>query len=307
MQFLTDLFNCRNITESSKNIYQRNLIKLNSGRPVNNLRFLSNHDAVLQKIKDYKPNTQRTYVIAIVSALKCLLESKPTKAAQKLHESWSAVLEKYNSALKNATAKKDNEKENWMEYSDVQTKYDELKREALALRGKRSLTPALLEKIMNAVLLGLYVEHPPRRNRDYQKMVVVKTLPDDTDKDLNYLVLKNKEFVFNNYKTRGAYDTQKFPVGNDFMKLLRIWLRVHPGKDSQPFYLLVDSAGKPLKHVNSITTRLNKLFGKRIGSSMLRKLYATSKYGSKLDELADDAKAMGTSVEVLKDNYIKAD
>ena len=50
---------------------------------------------------------------------------------------------------------------------------------------------------------------------------------------------------------------------------------------------------------------LNKIFNKKIGSSMLRNMYLTNKYGKIMKEMKDDVKDMSTSVEVAMNNYIK--
>jgi hypothetical protein len=61
-----------------------------------------------------------------------------------------------------------------------------------------------------------------------------------------------------------------------------------------------------LNKINSITRILNKLFNpKKVGSSMLRHIYLTEKYGDKLNELEDDAEAMGTSTNMAQSTYIK--
>jgi hypothetical protein len=62
--------------------------------------------------------------------------------------------------------------------------------------------------------------------------------------------------------------------------------------------------GKPLSQVNAITRILNKTFGKKVGSSMLRHIYLSSKYGKVVDEMKEDANAMSHSVDMQKD-YIK--
>ena len=40
---------------------------------------------------------------------------------------------------------------------------------------------------------------------------------------------------------------------------------------------------------------------------MLRNLYLTNKYGDMVEELKNDVKDMGTSVDVALNNYIKKD
>jgi len=87
-------------------------------------------------------------------------------------------------------------------------------------------------------------------------------------------------------------------------------LKHHPllkGKKSDiPF--LVDSNGTHYTATNAITRILNKLFGKKVGSSMLRKIYLTSKYGDKLDllkEMKHISSQMGHSPATQQGVYIK--
>jgi hypothetical protein len=57
---------------------------------------------------------------------------------------------------------------------------------------------------------------------------------------------------------------------------------------------------------NAITKKLNAIFdGKKIGSSMLRKMYLTNKYSDVIENMKDDAENMGTSTGVMQTNYIK--
>jgi hypothetical protein len=63
--------------------------------------------------------------------------------------------------------------------------------------------------------------------------------------------------------------------------------------------------GEPISKSSDITKILNKIFGRYIGSSMLRNIYLTSKYGSMMKELKDDTSDMGTSVDVAMNTCIK--
>ena len=70
---------------------------------------------------------------------------------------------------------------------------------------------------------------------------------------------------------------------------------------------MVDSEGNPLSSNNAITRILNKIFDKKIGSSMLRNIYLTTKYASSNKEKQLDATAMGNSIGVIDSNYVKTD
>jgi hypothetical protein len=52
---------------------------------------------------------------------------------------------------------------------------------------------------------------------------------------------------------------------------------------------------------------LNKIFGKKIGVSMLRAISLTDKYGKMAEDLKKDAGDMATSVDTIMNNYIKQD
>jgi hypothetical protein len=56
-----------------------------------------------------------------------------------------------------------------------------------------------------------------------------------------------------------------------------------------------------------ITKLLNKIFEAKVGVSMLRNIYLTSKYGKVMKELDNDVKSMATSKDVALDHYIKKD
>ena len=60
-----------------------------------------------------------------------------------------------------------------------------------------------------------------------------------------------------------------------------------------------------MKISTEITKILNKIFNKKISSSMLRNIFLTDKYSGVIDELKKDTNAMSTSVNTALNNYIK--
>jgi integrase len=152
--------------------------------------------------------------------------------------------------------------------------------------------------ILNTVILGLYVLAPPRRSKDY---LLMKIDTKQDDKQFNYLDLKKKQFVFNNYKTNKTYGEQIVNISDDLILLLKKYLKY---KKTDNNFLLNKFNGDEIKSDNAITRKLNKIFGKNIASSMLRHIYLSSKYGSVSKEQSEDAKDMGHSLEMQKE-YIK--
>jgi hypothetical protein len=323
--FSDTLFDGKVISESSKNLYLKNLVRLNGGQPIKNLNFLKDVEAIQERLNELKPNTRRTYIIAIVSLLKQMIDQPKMK---KLYDKYYPSLEAINKDLKTSNEKTPKETDNWLSQEEIKSKFEELKTILPELTGKK-ITEAQYNKLLDAVILGLYVLQRPRRNMDYQDMTVtllkVKTpktskaaaavpsevIPkDDTAvKSLsNVLNLPDNRFEFNNYKTKGTYSQQTESLDYELRQMIDVYLKYHPlakemKKEAVPFIVSYD--GKPFLNNNDFTRLLYKIFGKKIGVSMLRKIFLTDKYKDTLDELKKDSSAMGTSTATIQDHYIK--
>ena len=70
-----------------------------------------------------------------------------------------------------------------------------------------------------------------------------------------------------------------------------------------PFLVYKD--GEPLHQLNSITRIINSVLGKGVGSSALRHIYLTHKYGDVEKEQQKDAAAMAHSVGQQKEYILK--
>lgn len=294
------------ISASSRKLYTHNLSKLNKGKPIKNLNFLV-PTSILDGLKEMNPNTRRTYLIAIVSALK----GRPEAKHKKLYARYYDELMKLNGELKNNTTKSDTQKDNWLEQDEVIGKCNELKEVLKEIGTRKKITESEYERLLQLVVLSLYCLQAPRRNKDYIDMRVVKKTPDDTA--LNYLNVYDWEWVFNNYKTAKKYEQKKLPVPEELKEIIKVYLSHHPDakelkkKTPASIPFLVHQDGKPLQTSTDMTRMLNRIFSGKVGSSMLRNIFLTSKYGDIQKELADDVSAMGTSSETAMNNYIKRD
>lgn len=290
----------KEIAPSSLKLYLSNLKRLNDGQEIKNLNFLKDVEATLKKIEHYKDNTKRSYIISIVS----LLKQEPK--LKKLYDSYYKILIDFNDKLKNNTTKSDKQIENWITQDEVKKIYEEIKTKALEGMTTRKIKN--YDDLLNYIVLSCYVLTPPRRNKDYQLMMLTKKYDPESSKEYNYLDIINKKFYFNNYKTAKSYKTQEVDINDDLFNVINSYLKYHPlikdlKKEDIPFLVYED--GKPLTGVNDITKVLNKIFKKKIGSSMMRNIYLTDKYGQENKDKMIDAKAMGTSTQQLDATYIK--
>jgi hypothetical protein len=292
---IENIFSCKDLSTSSITTYKTKLTKLNDNKPVRNLNFLLEMDKIKDKIKDFKPNTQRTYYIAIASILKCFLtNNKTNKKFQNLYNDYSKILDNYNNVLRDQTDKTNTENDNWMSKESITELYEELKKNYKDNQ----------QSHQNFLILSLYYLNAPRRNKDYSILKIVNNYNDKLDNQYNYLDLNKNEFVFNNYKTSKKYNQQRVEVPPELMNIINEYIKEFKIKNND--FLIKDlKKNEPININNGMTVLLNRIFKKKVGSSMLRKIYLTSKYGDQAKELKEDVKNMGTSVSVAQNNYIK--
>ena len=298
MEFLNNVFEQRDkpISDSSKKLYTRNLLKLNNDQPITNFNFLKDPKNILNMIKDYKPTTQRSYIIAICTVLK-------NSKHQDLYNKYFEILSNFNNQLKVRTDKTDKQEKNWLSNDSIDKISNELKSKVVKkVRNKEDYNI-----LLNYMVLCLYTLHPPRRNIDYSLMKISNNMDDDK---YNYLDMDKEQFIFNNYKTQGKYNSVVVPIENELMKIISLYLNNHPEKSklknkNYNVHFLKSFYNEDIKASQEITRILNKIFGKKIGSSMLRNMYLTNKYGDMVEELKEDTKDMSTSVGVALNNYIK--
>jgi len=302
---LNEIFTGKNITESSKKLYLANLVRLNGG-PIKNLKFLNEVPVIQEKLEKYKPNTRRSYIISIVSLLKSLKEKQ--KKFSKLYDSYYTILDTMNKSLKDNTEKTDKEEKEWIGQDAVKAKFEEHFKIMDELKDKKKLTLEEYDKLLHLVVLSLFVLQKPRRNKDYQEAFIVKKYKPEMG-EKNFLDLFKNEFLFSHYKTQGVYKTQVVPVNPLMREIIDFYLKFHPLKSKlkDPIPLLVDYQGEPFTQTNSLTRMLYKIFGSKIGSSMLRKLYLTDKYADVMKQMKEDATEMATSTGTIQTNYIKKD
>lgn len=289
----------KNLSDSSIKLYLRNLKKLNDNKDFTNFNFLKKTSNILKKIEVLKDNTQRQYLISIVSCLKAIGDEPLYKKYYKL------MMNIYNKIKDKPTDEMTAvQKENWIDWDDVIKVHKDLK-DKLNLN-KTKLTEEQYYNLLDYVILSLYVLIPPRRNLDWQLMAI--TLNSDiNDKKYNYLDVAKKQFIFNVFKTSKKEGSLIVDIPDDLMNILNTFIKYHPLKKelkTQNIPLLVDFNGHPINKVNSITRILNKIFGRKIGASMLRHSYLSFKYGNLAKEQEKDAKLMSHSVSMQKD-YIK--
>jgi hypothetical protein len=299
----------KGLSPSSVKIYVRNVEKLNGDDALKNFNFLKDTNKIMDKLEKYKANTKRTYLISIVSCLGVCCEG--SKPLQKLHKQYQDLMMEVDGEIKEnpSDEKSETQKENWINWDDVMSRLEELKSK-VDFGKKKALNETEYNRLLDYVVLSLYTYQAPRRNADYLNMYIVKSIGDASDGGSNYYVVDSSEFVFNAFKTVKKEGQVVLKVSNELVDVLKLYMKYQPlikGKikkgDKIPF--LVFYNGDKLHLVNAITRILNKIFGKKVGSSMLRASYLTGKYGDIKEEQREDAKMMSHSVSTQQNIYTK--
>lgn len=286
-----DIFKCKEITKSTLDLYKTKLKLLNDNKPIKNINYLYDIDNIKSKIEKFKPNTRRSYIISIVSILKCLSipERKPPKKLVKLFNDYTQIMDDYNSSLKDQTTITDNTK--ILSAEKINEVYNHVKEKAM----KKNATK---QDYQDYLILSLYTLISPRRNMDY----ILMKLGKEKSNDYNYYDGSN--FYFNAYKTRGIYKEQIISVPEELQMIINDYIKRYNINEND--FLLTNKNNEDLtKHTNTMTNILNRIFKMKVGSSMLRRSFLTNKYGDMRDELKNDTMNMGTSVQTANNNYIK--
>ena len=291
----------KGLSDSSIKLYMKALKNLNDKKEIKNFRFLTKPEDVLDKLKDYKPTTQRNSIISVVSILKAL----NNQLYDKYYDIMINMTKSINDASK-TNEKTETQKANWMKWEEVEQIFNKMRDELKLLRKPNEEE---YNNLLGTVILGLYTLLPPRRNKDYTEMYITNVKDaSKSDTSKNYLDLKKEQFIFNVYKTAKKDGQLIITIPVELLQLLKMYIKHHPlkaqMKDSVvPF--LVGFNGHKLPE-NGITRILNKIFKKKVGSSMLRHIYLSSKYGNVLEQQKTDQKMMSHGALTQKD-YIKTE
>jgi integrase len=301
----------KNLSNETIKTYNKMINKINKDMNIkNNNYFINNFDDVIKYIKDkYKNNGSQ---ITIISSIMYILNNDDTinkKITNEYIQKYRELLNENRLIIQNN--KKDNkknnkEKENWISLEELQnilySNFDKIKN-ILLNKTKYILNEELFNQIQNTVILSLYILIEPRRS-EYIKL---KYKNYDVDKD-NYVDINNKKMVLNSYKTDKSYNKFETKLSRNILNSLENYIkfRIHNNLDKSD-YLFTTFDNKNIDN-SQLAKRLNKIIGKNISVSMIRKIYLSDTYLKNLDDIKkinETSKNMGNSINTILNNYIK--
>ena len=303
----------KKLSPVSISVYLRNLKKLNQNKPIQkDFKFLENSEDIIKFLEGFKDTTKRNYLISIVSILSLFLDNPELKT---LHDTYFNLMMAKKAEISEADSagtRSETQEENWVNWDEVKSEHSKLGEKVNNFYKKKAgtLTGDEFQTLTAYLILSLYTLIPPRRNKDYCLMKVVSNFTPELDSNFNYYDITKKKFVFLNYKTSkkyGRFDLS-IPRKSGLQSIINKYLKHRDAKfaldDTDNHAFLIKPDGKPLDKSTDITKTLNKVFGKAIGSSMLRHIFLTDKYSAVFKASKLDSLIMGHSQTEQK-NYIK--
>ena len=247
------------------------------------LDFFRRYTDILKHLEDKNNQTRKTSL----SALFILTGMREYQSEMQ------SIMKKVNQEYKEQKMNQ-KQKDNWISTEEIKEIQNTLSINAnLMLNKKKILNEnVMMEFLLVSFLSGVFL--PPRRSLDYSEMKI-RNYDIKTD---NYY--KGNKFFFNKYKTVKNYGTQSIEVPKQLNDLLKKWIKIN-----ERDYMLYSSNGNKI-NPPQITRILNKVFEKKISTSMLRHIYLTDTYKdipeiNKMEKLASE---MGHSVSTAME-YIK--
>tara|TARA_R100000951_G_scaffold42093_2_gene35474 strand:+ start:652 stop:1620 length:969 start_codon:yes stop_codon:yes gene_type:complete len=302
-----------NAKESTIKMYSSNLNKLKKMFDTDNFDFLKQTDKVKDKLSELHFTTQRNYLSAIVIYLMAISKNEKDMKEDPLILKYAELRDDLSKIIEDNNATgiiSDKQKDNFVDISEVNKMVQEMGEEIKNKKIKKKEDLSSKDKALLQVytIFSIYTRLPMRNDLAGMEAINKRTynkLTEENKKEKNYLVVnKNNMFmVLNEFKTNTKYKSINIPIEKDLEKLLRVYLKMN-GMG----VLFKSSTGKALTR-NALSQLLlkttKKRMGKSISTTMLRKIYLSSKYGKIQEEQAKDAEIMGHSVNTQNKVYIK--
>ena len=294
-----------NIKENTIKTYEANLNKLKEMFDTDDYSFLKDVDKVMKKLEDKHFTTIRNYLNSIIILLLALNHDKKQ---DKLLKEYQDKRDELNNQYQEQGSKiSDKQAPNFVPLKEV---VDMINKMGEDLKGfkKKQLTAKDKMLLQVYIIYQIHIRLPMRNDlagmeaitkREYNK------LSEADKKAKNWLIVeKGKMFMsLNKFKTSKKYEELRFDVPKDLEKLIRSYLKIN-GMG----VMFKSSTGKELSRnqLSQILIKYSKKYiGKSLGSTMLRKIILSDKFGELKKEQEKFSKITGHSIATMNSVYIK--
>lgn len=298
-----------NLKTNTVKQYVTNLNKLQTMFDTDNYDFLSDTTKVMDKITDLHYLSQRNILNAVIVLLMALNhDEKYNKLLEEYGLLRDKLNDKYSEEQKSGVIS-DKQSVNFATIAEVYEMINQMGSELKPIKKKEELSKKDFALLQAYTLFNIYARMPMRNDVSEMEVVQKKAynkLSTEEKKSKNYLVLEKNGmfFVLNKYKTVKKYEELNLPIEDKSLRtIIRFYLK-HNGMG----ILFKTSTGKPITRteLSKLLIKYSKKYmNKSISTTLLRKIYLSSKYGDMKKELEKDNLVMGHSKGVALDTYVK--
>lgn len=288
MNIIEQIKSTRKITQSSLNLYERNIKRLIKESQSEDPNVFTS-DETIAKLLCQSNNTLANYLATIL----VVLGLDKVKNKDRI-EQINARLKDVNKSIKTGAMKKDTEIVKWQTIVDLAENY----------RNKFFKTKQNKQEASESLLINFYVLFPPQRSEVFSGLKVVLSKSEPTDAENNYLWQKNKTsfyIVLNKYKTVNKHGKIVEQITDKtLIKMIQKFIT-----DFNPNFLFENDKGtlKP-SDISRVLCKITKPIGDCLSSSNFRHIYLTEKYGDMVKDLENTTMMMGNTPAVAMSNYI---
>ena len=298
------------LKDSTLKTYSANFKKIAGDNSLTDLSWLKDIDNIKEKLKDLSDNTKKNYYNVITVVLQATgkePEILPKYIA--LRDSLNKEYEKQNETgiISDKQAPNFVTKEvfdNMVNTINQQVKLLNLKTKDKTNKEEKNLFQLL-------IILKFYQIYPLRNELATIKKISEKDFKELPENDKgNYLIIKDDgrqmKLSLADFKTADSYGTNQLPVGVVLKRLLNTWFtKFNPNNDN----VFVQTNGEQLTK-NNLTKMLTRasmkyMDGKKISTTMIRKIYTSDLFAEKNQKQKKVAKVMGHSVDTQNKVYVK--
>ena len=301
------------ISNSTVSAYTVNLEKLHDRlhgtRGFDDLEWLKDTSAVLGSLQKHCVSylTQRNYLNAVIVML---LKRDGYETA--LH-TYQSLRDRFNDQYMEIQQTKEpsaKQAANWVPLCEIRELIDEYDEHAKLLRSQTDVSIKDQVAMQDRFMLHFWTTYPIRNDLHNTRVLSKRMFNalDQNDKDNNNYIILGKKMVLSigNYKTRKKYGVKKILIENaHVLKAMKQWLSVSPN----PEYILVNvKDGTPMSslHITQNFTRIfKKHFNKNVGSTLLRHIVLTEKFGKQLQAMEAMADICAHDLSTAHNVYIK--
>ncbi len=294
-----------NLRPASITQYEANLRKVRRLFGADSYDFLKSPAKVEDKIKDLHFTTRRNILNAIIVFLLAIdKDNKMEKLISEYSEVRDQLNQKYIDDNKSGVIS-EKQKVNFAKMDEIDDMVERLRLEVNALKKKDRMTQNDISRLRAYVIFSMLKRLPTRNDMSGMKLInqtMYKKLTQEEKEANNFLVdQKTKmKFVYNVYKTSKKYGENVIEVPDDLKPILRMYIKTMGIKNGDVMFAMTRNAISQL-----LTKQSQRLIGKKISSTMMRKIYLSDKYSEVNDEKEKDSKIMMHDVNTANLVYTK--